>query len=279
MTSTYRRMFLTLIIITAILSSIHAQTDEHSANADVQREFFPSDLYCDESLLITSNYTWMNIHIGETTLNETQTILEREDFNAIAAYRSDYGLTFMKGDEDNEHPYIVSVCEINNIVTLLRLRLGDIDENTPQINSLIALLGIPDQTTWPRSTLEHRLAFWFESGLAVEFIAPRHPTEPVDSDDPFFGYIVDIFVFAPQGAEDGEFNWPYNRTITPGVLPPSLGMGLGIQNPVDYETLFADELENLSFEEMDMPANMFLEYIPLEGTEIPTPHPTETATP
>ncbi|HEX2907889.1 MAG TPA: hypothetical protein VHO69_13555 [Phototrophicaceae bacterium] len=219
--------------------------------------YFPSVLVCDEALKGNGPSIGL-VTIGETTLQQIEEIYS-EYFDIIIEYSEASGetLVYFYRLDDKTIYQRVDVCVINEVVIASNRTFPTTseleklyDDATPEppspatfdpytIEILVRHYGIPDVVTYS-SAPTHRVAFWFERGIAAVLYVRYDP--PASEYPPGFGVISNIIYFPFQDVAGYEDRWPFKETVSENGYLMGFAPDKELPtepNPFDFEAMVA----------------------------------------
>lgn len=221
--------------------------------------YFPSSLVCNEVVKGNGPSTGL-VTIGKTTLQELDDLYSQYlEVSLKYSEASGETLVYLNHYGDGTVYRRIDVCLIDGVIVAARgdfpsiSQIQDVKRETevPQpievplsfeyleIKHFVAKYGLPNTIAYsPNPT--HRVAFWFEQGIAVEFYVVNDPSQI----PPSFGAVSRKIYFPFQDAEGYETRWPFNQTYPEEQYiewaAPFVATDVPTdRNPFDFEAIVA----------------------------------------
>lgn len=221
--------------------------------------YFPSSLVCNEAFKGDGPSTGL-VTIGKTTIQELDALYSQY-LEVSPKYSEADGetLVYLNHRSDGTIYRRIDVCLIDGVIVAADgdfpsiSQIQDVKRETevPQpievpinfellgIKHFVARYGLPNAIAYsPNPT--HRVAFWFEQGIAGEFYVVNDPSQIPSS----FGALSQRIYFPFQDAEGYETRWPFNQTYPEeqyieGAAPFVATDVPTERNPFDFEAIVA----------------------------------------
>lgn len=251
----HQGVFFLLIITVVVLLTLLPTLTNYSFGQDTVTEIstpieplllgaFPRDLFCSDITEVQLGYSWEQITIGETTLQDVETYLLSLNENYSIWFDENSASWNFNLDSDffaDDPPYIpsgVSVCSNENIVTALRLSWSYVlpVDNRLYLTDLMTRYGVPDTITYGTNSPFEVVGFWFSYGISAQISTASNELFEPNPLDPLYGVVNEIIYFPFQEIDGFETRWPYDRVVNQN---PYLPEPRGTENPFDFEAIVA----------------------------------------
>lgn len=193
-------------------------------------KYYPEYRMCD-AVEVGEGPSWLDITIGESTLDDLLKTLDRLGDYEIEVLSSSEMYFRLIANEDNDElydvdaylaPSFVPVCfSEDGIITslgILHIDLTDVD-----LADLVSVHGVPDAVTWMVRPMS-RIAFWFDEGIAATIDAIE------DAKIPYRVTAIYYYPFVDEAVYENAYPYAYTREII---------FTADEQNPFDFDSIVA----------------------------------------